>query len=217
MSPVSAIPAAAPSSSCSAMPTWKNRSGKRSQKMCMSVYLARSADSPTTFGFCSASLTRACPNGAGAVFCPASAMLAIIAEVLALTGLVGLTSASAAAAAASVRAALVLVVVSVAPSGVGGAQRLAGEVPFVLVDADEVRLFPGFQERHTAADAGVADDDRRLVSGRDGVEGVDQGVDVVAVDADGAPPEGFPFVDDGFGAQDPGGRAVGLQPVHVDH
>src|SRR6478609_11356199 len=142
-------------------------------------------------------------------------MLAIIAEVLARTGLVGLTSASAAAAAASVRAlvlAVVLglvVVMSVAPSGVGGAQRLAGEVPFVFVDADEVRLFPGFQERHAAPDAGVADDHRRAVTGRDGVESVDQGVDVVAVDPDGAPPERCPFVDDGFGAQHPGGGAVG--------
>src|SRR6476646_5721102 len=146
-------------------------------------------------------------------------MLAIIAEVLARTGLVGLTSASAAAAAASVRASvLVLVVVmSVAPSGVGGAQRLAGEVPFVLVDADEVRLFPGFQERHTPPDLGVADDYRGAVTGRDGVESLDEGVDVVAVDADGPPPEGFPFVDDGFGAQYPGGGAVGLQSVHVDH
>ena len=159
------------------MPTWKNRSGKRSRKMCMSVYLARSADRPTTFGFCSATVTRACPNGAGAVFCPASAMLAIIAEVFARTGLAGLTSASAAAAAASVGAlVLVLVVVmSVAPSGVGGAQRLAGEVPFVLVDADEVRLFPGFQERHAAPDVGVADDHRGAVTGRDGVESVDAG------------------------------------------
>src|SRR6476620_761641 len=143
-------------------------------------------------------------------------MLAIIAEVLARTGLVGLTSASAAAAAASVRASvLVLVVVmSVAPSWVGGAQRLAGEVPFVFVDADEVRLFPGFQERHAAPDLRVADDDRRLVSGRDGVESGYQGVDVVAVDADGAPPERCPFVHDGFGAQDAGGGAVGLQSVH---
>src|SRR6188472_2585685 len=151
------------------MPTWKNRSGKRSRKMCMSVYLARSADRPTIFGFCSAALTRACPRGAGAVFCPASAMLAIIAEVLALTGLAGLTSASAAAAAASVGTlGLGLVVVmSVAPGGVGGAQRLAGEVPFVFVDADEVRLFPGFQERHATADAGVAEHHGGGVTGRD--------------------------------------------------
>src|SRR6476619_3641798 len=112
-------------------------------------------------------------------------MLAIIADVLALTGLAGLTSASAAAAAASVGALVfvLVVVMSVAPSGVGGAQRLTGEVPFVLVDADEVRLFPGFQERHTPADAGVADDHRGAVAGRDGVESVYQGIDVVAVDA----------------------------------
>src|SRR6476620_4535130 len=143
-------------------------------------------------------------------------MLAIIAEVLARTGLVGLTSASAAAAAASVRAlVLVLVVVmSVAPSGVGGAQRLAGEVPFVLVDADEVRLFPGFQERHPAADAGVADDDRWAVTGWDGGDAREQGVDFVAGDWDSAPPACFPCGDDGFGAQHPGGGAGGLQPVH---
>src|SRR4028118_853614 len=45
-SPTSAMPAAAPSMSCSAMPIWKKRSGWASRKMCMSVYLARSAGRP---------------------------------------------------------------------------------------------------------------------------------------------------------------------------
>src|SRR6476469_9159009 len=122
-------------------------------------------------------------------------MLAIIAEVLARTGLVGLTSASAAAAAASVRALVwvLVVVMSVAPGGVGGAQRLAGEVPFVFVDADEVRLFPGLQERHAAADAGVAEHHRGAVAGRHRLESGDQRVDVVAVDADDTPAEGLPL------------------------
>ena len=48
----------------------------------MSVYLARSADSPTISGRSWASFARACPNGAGAVFCPGSANEAIIAEVV---------------------------------------------------------------------------------------------------------------------------------------
>src|SRR6478609_4723507 len=62
--PVSARPAAAPKSSCSAMPIWKKRSGKAWAKMCMSVYLPRSAVSPTILSFSCAALTRACPNGA---------------------------------------------------------------------------------------------------------------------------------------------------------
>ena len=66
--PTSAMPAAAPSSACSAMPIWKNRSGCASRKMCMSVYLARSAESPTISGRSSASRASAWPNGALAVF-----------------------------------------------------------------------------------------------------------------------------------------------------
>ena len=51
--------------------------------MCMSVYLPRSADRPTISVVGSApAATSACPNGAGAVFWPGSAMLAIIAELL---------------------------------------------------------------------------------------------------------------------------------------
>ena len=48
----------------------------------MSVYLARSAESPTISGRSWASLARACPNGALAVFWPGSAKEAIIAEVV---------------------------------------------------------------------------------------------------------------------------------------
>src|SRR4051794_8691655 len=64
------------------MPIWKNRSGCLSRKMCMSVYLARSADKPTISDCCSASCARAWPNGAGVVGCPGSAKDAIIAEVV---------------------------------------------------------------------------------------------------------------------------------------
>src|SRR6476469_886016 len=167
------------------MPIWKNRSGCCWAKMCMSVYFARSADSPTTEGFSAASVDRACPNGADAVRCPASAMLAIIAEVfgLALTG---------------VGVAVVVMSVSFVGGGVvrggvvqgGVGQCGAGEGPFVVVDAHEVRLLPGFQERHPGPDAGVADDDGGpVVGGREGVEGLDQGGDVVAVDPGGAPAE----------------------------
>ena len=42
------MPAAAPSVNASAIPVWKNRSGWAAAQMCMSVYLARSADRPTT-------------------------------------------------------------------------------------------------------------------------------------------------------------------------
>src|SRR4051794_39311141 len=64
------------------MPIWKNRSGCLSRKMCMSVYLARSADNPTISDCCSASSARAWPNGAGVVGCPGSAKDAIIADVV---------------------------------------------------------------------------------------------------------------------------------------
>jgi hypothetical protein len=63
------------------MPIWKNRSGKALAKMCMSVYLPRSAVRPTILSFSCAALTSACPNGADAVFCPGSAKDAIIADV----------------------------------------------------------------------------------------------------------------------------------------
>ena len=79
--PVSAIPAAAPNSSCSAIPIWKYRCGKAWAKMCMSVYLPRSAVSPTIRSSACAAWTSACPNGAGVVFWPGSANDAIIAEV----------------------------------------------------------------------------------------------------------------------------------------
>ena len=66
------------------MPIWKNRSGKACAKMCMSVYLPRSAVRPTILSFSCAALTRACPNGADAVFWPGSAKDAIMAEVFSL-------------------------------------------------------------------------------------------------------------------------------------
>ena len=54
--------------------------------MCMSVYFARSALSPTIAVVCSAARTSACPNGADVVLWPGSANEAIIAEVLSLGG-----------------------------------------------------------------------------------------------------------------------------------
>jgi hypothetical protein len=46
------------------MPIWKNRFGWASRKMCMSVYFARSAESPTISERSSASRVSAWPNGA---------------------------------------------------------------------------------------------------------------------------------------------------------
>ena len=63
------------------MPIWKNRSGKAWAKMCMSVYLPRSAVRPDDPVVACAAWTSACPNGAGVVFWPGSANEAIIAEV----------------------------------------------------------------------------------------------------------------------------------------
>ena len=102
-----------------------------------------------------------------------------------------------------------------------GGELLAADLPFVGVDAHEVGFFPGFQQRHAAADLGVAQDDRGC-SGfagllGDPVEGAQQRVDVVAVDALDVPAERRPFVGDRFDAQHPGGGAVGLQGVDVDH
>src|SRR4051794_13439046 len=157
INPTSARPAAVPSSDCSDMPIWKNRSGCLSRKMCMSVYFARSADNPTISGRCSASWSSAWPNGAGVVGCPGSAKEAIIAEVVRrfFFGAVG-----------------VVVVIAGAPGGGWRGERGAssGEglvelgprnVPLVLLDAHEVRFLAVHQQRDAAADAGVTDDHRR--------------------------------------------------------
>ena len=44
-------------------------------------------------------------------------------------------------------------------------QLVAGDRPLVLGDAHEVRLLPGLEQRHAAADAGVADQHRRARRG----------------------------------------------------
>src|SRR4051794_17884449 len=82
-------------------------------------------------------------------------------------------------------------------------QLVAADLPFVVVDAHEMCLLAGFQQRNTAPDPGVAQDDRRLALGLGGdvVEGVQQGVDVVAVDPLREPTARRPLVDDRFGAQ----------------
>ena len=169
----------------------------------MSVYLARSADSPTISGRSSASLASACPNGAGAVFWPGSANEAIIAEVVSffLRGSVVVIGSGS----------------GVVPRVVACGELVAGDLPLVLGHAHEVGLLAGLEQRHAAADAGVADQHPgRALVGAQLVEGVDERFDVVAVDPQGVPAEGQPLVGDGLGAQDAFGGAVGLQGVDID-
>lgn len=90
------------------MPIWKNRSGNALAKMCMSVYLPRSAVRPTIRESASAALTSACPNGgAEVVFWPGSAKDAIMAEVFSF-GLAVEAAADEAAAPAAVVIVLML-------------------------------------------------------------------------------------------------------------
>src|SRR3954469_1081601 len=110
------MPAAAPSRVCSAMPIWKKRSGKASRNTCMSVYLARSAESPTISGRSCARRFSACPKGALAVRWPGSAKEAIIAEVV------------------SFLRGAVLVIGPVLP------RAGYGELPLVLLDPHEMGL-----------------------------------------------------------------------------
>ena len=159
----------------------------------MSVYLARSADSPTISGRSSASRASAWPNGALVVRWPGSANEAIIADVVSVLAVVG------------------VVVIGIF------LQLVAGDLPLVLGHAHEVRLLPGLQQRHAAADAGVADQHRgRAAVLAQRVERGDERGDVVAVDAQGVPAERAPLVGDGLGAQHARGGAVGLQRVDVD-
>ena len=94
----------------------------------------------------------------------------------------------------------------------------AGDLPLVRLDAHEVGLLAGLEQRHAAADPGVADEHAPASRGasRSCVERADERRDVVAVDAHGVPAERAPLVRDRLGLQDAGGGAVGLQRVDVD-
>ncbi|AHC85779.1 hypothetical protein X970_16245 [Pseudomonas monteilii SB3101] len=99
-----------------------------------------------------------------------------------------------------------------------GVQRFQGEVPFVFIDANEVRLVAVFQERHAFAHAGIADDHARLRPGVGTglVEGADQRIQVIAVHALNEPAKGLPAVDDWLEGQYLAGMAIRLLVVHID-
>src|SRR6185312_11671802 len=81
-------------------------------------------------------------------------------------------------------------------------ELVTGDLPFVLGHPHEVRLLAGLQQRHTAADAGVADEHAgRAAVLTQRVERGDEGGHVVAVDAQGVPAERAPLVGHGLGAQ----------------
>ncbi|MNG28481.1 hypothetical protein D3C84_1137480 [compost metagenome] len=66
--------------------------------------------------------------------------------------------------------------------------------------ADEVGLLAGFQEGHAFAHFGVADNHAGLgdwMVAR-GIEGGDESIKVIAIDALGEPAERLPSIDDGF-------------------
>ena len=134
------MPAAAPNSNCSAMPIWKYRCGNSLAKMCMSVYLPRSAvrpDDPVV------GLRRGRPGRARTApgWCAGPGRR---------------TTRS------SPRCVVVLRFSCLPISCVAGGQLVAAELPFVGVDAHEVRFLSVFQQRHAAPDPGVAQEDRRL-------------------------------------------------------
>src|ERR1700712_1125047 len=169
--------------------------------MCRSVYLPRSAVRPTISGRSLASATRACPNGAGLVFCPSAAIEAIMAEVLRRGFL-----------AVSVAAAALMVITRLSGPVDRGARLVElrqGQIPFALVDADKVVPLACLEERHALAHQGVADDHARhrlrMVAGA--VESRDQRLDVVAVDALGEPAERLPLVHERLGAEHVAGWA----------
>src|SRR3954449_7003809 len=103
--------------------------------MCRSVYLPRSAVRPTISGRSFASATRACPNGAGLVFCPSAAIEAIMAEVLRRGFLAG----------SAVTAALMVItrLSGLMDRGACLVELRQSQIPLALVHADEVVLFAG--------------------------------------------------------------------------
>src|SRR4051794_26974083 len=114
------------------MPTLKNRSGKASRKGRMSVYLPRSAVSPTISGRSRPSAASAWPNGASIV-----ARLAAVASSCPM---------------ARVRA-------GSAMDRLRRAFELADQcVPLPRLDPDEVRLLALLQRRHAFARQRAEDD-----------------------------------------------------------
>ena len=176
--------------------------------MCMSVYLARSADRPTIVGSCSASSTSACPNGAAAVRCPGSAMLAIIAEVLRRGFRRGGGHVSCSCRGRG------------GCAGRGVPSRSASRASSHSCSSMRMKCaFSRVSRNGTPRpDAGVADDARPgcRPAARDGVESVDQGGDVVAVDARRCASRMPPTCPRAARCAARPGRSVGLQAVHVD-
>src|SRR5436190_7240708 len=191
MKPVRAKPAEMPIRSCSAIPTWKKRSGKRSAKRWRSVYLPRSAVSPTMRGFRSAARTRAWPKGAVAVAREPEVSLERIVPVTPGAGVVR--------------------------SVTGGLQFLPGEVPLAGLDSDEVVLLAALERRHAFPQQGVEDDGvgPALVELR-ALEGFHDRPAVVPGDPDRVPAEGRPLVLDRLDPHDLRRRPVGLLLVAID-
>src|SRR5262249_33301002 len=142
---------------CSAMPTLKKRFGKASRKGRMSVYLPRSAVSPTMSGRSLPSLASALPKGASIMArSPAVASSCPIARVRARSAIRRL------------RDPLEL-----------GRQCL----PLAGVDPDEMRLLAIFQRRHALSRQGAEHDRLRpAVSRTRPLQGAHDDGEVVAVD-----------------------------------
>src|SRR5688500_6780508 len=172
---------------CSAMPTLKNLSGNASRKGRMSVYLPRSAVSPTISGRDRASSASALPNGAS----------------MAARG----RSATSSWPMASVRPGSAML---------RPALQLGRKVvPLAGVNANEVSLLAALQRGYALAregpqhdGLGPARDGARLVQSRD-----DRG-NVVAVDLLRGPAEGAPFVGDPLHVEHD--SAIRLDAVAVD-
>src|SRR3954451_22372695 len=105
---------------------------------------------------------------------------------------------------------------SVRPSAMPDRLEFAGQpVPFVGVDADEMRLLPSLERGHAFARQSAQHDRLRArVAAAGAVQCVDDLRHVVAVDLRGVPAEGAPFVDDRVHGHDD--LPVGLDAVAVD-
>src|SRR5581483_3041843 len=163
--PVSARPAAMATRFCSAIPTLKKRSGKASRKGRMSVYLPRSAVSPTISCRFLPAATSACPNGAST-----AARFAAVAS-------------SSPIARVRARSAMSRPLLELRDE----------RIPLARVDPHEMRLLARLKRRDALAGKRAQDDRLRLARPRPRhAQRFDQRSHVVAVDFLRIPAEGAP-------------------------
>src|SRR5438445_5324613 len=184
--------------------------------MWRSVYFPRSAVMPTISGRSAASAASACPNGAALVRWPSPAIEAIIADVVSR----GLPSSDPSPCSATRfgRTYFERFIASPSISALGcGLEQVERLLPFVRLDADEMRLLASLEEWHALGELRVANDDVRLPTpGPRRVESCHQCVDIVSIDALHVPPERLELRVEGLEVEHLRRHAVGLHLVDVD-